>query len=114
MKNLIKKIIPEFVLSFYHFSLSFLAAFFYNFPSRKIKVIGITGTSGKTTTADLIAAILEKAGYKIAVLSSIKFKIKEKQKENDLKMTMPGRFKLQRFLKLVLFYQLLMVLFLIL
>ncbi len=99
MKEKIKKIIPKFLLSFYHLSLAFIAAVFYNFPSKKTKVIGITGTSGKTTTADLVVGILEEAGYRVALLSSIKFKIKNKEKENDLKMTMPGRFKLQQFLK---------------
>ncbi len=99
MKELIKKITPKFILSFYHLSLSFLASLFYGFPSRKIKVIGITGTSGKTTTTDLMNLVLEKAGHQTAVLSSIKFRIKGKEKENDLKMTMPGRFALQRFLK---------------
>ncbi len=99
MKRIIRKIIPESVLSFYHLSLAFLAASFYLFPSRKIKVVGVTGTNGKTTTVDLISSILKEAGYETAVLSSIKFKIKEEEKENDLKMTMPGRFKLQKFLR---------------
>lgn len=99
MKELIKKFIPEFLLSWYHFILAFLGAFFYQFPSKKIKVIGVTGTNGKTTVVELLTKILEEAGLKVAVLSSIKFKIREKEWSNKLKMTMPGRFKIQRFLR---------------
>jgi UDP-N-acetylmuramoyl-L-alanyl-D-glutamate--2,6-diaminopimelate ligase len=42
---------------------------------------------------------LEEAGFKVASLSSVRFKIGEKEKENTLKMTMPGRFKIHKFLK---------------
>ena len=99
MKNLIKKLIPPFLLSWYHFSLSLLGAIFYGFPSNKIKVIGITGTNGKTTVVNLTTEILEEAGFKVASLSSVRFKIGEEERINTLKMTMPGRFKIQKFLK---------------
>ena len=99
MKELIKKIIPPFLLNWYHLGLAFLGALLYRFPSKKIKVIGVTGTNGKTTVVGFIAKILEEAGHKTASLSSIKFKIADKEKPNTLKMTMPGRFKLQRFLR---------------
>jgi len=98
-KEIIKKLIPGFLLSFYHYLLAAIAALIFFFPSKRIKVIGVTGTSGKTTVVDLTVGILEEAGYKTACLSSIKFKIGNKEWENKLKMTMPGRFKLQRFLK---------------
>ncbi|MDP3991147.1 MAG: UDP-N-acetylmuramoyl-L-alanyl-D-glutamate--2,6-diaminopimelate ligase [Candidatus Nealsonbacteria bacterium] len=99
MKSLIKKFIPSFLLSFYHLFLAFLGAVIYGFPSKKIKVIGVTGTNGKTTVVDLTTHILEKAGYKVASLSSIKFKIAEKERKNVLKMTMPGRLQIQKFLR---------------
>ena len=98
-KNLIKKITPNFLLNWYHFALAFLGAFIYCFPSRKIKVIGVTGTNGKTTVVSLITKIFEEAGFKIASLSSINFKIGNKEWPNTLKMTMPGRLKIQRFLR---------------
>ena len=99
MKELIKKFIPSFLLNWYHFLLAFFGALLYRFPSKKLKVIGVTGTNGKTTVVNLSTRILEEAGYKVASLSSIKFKIDKKEWPNTLKMTMPGRFKLQRFLR---------------
>ena len=53
IKNLIKKFTPEFLISGYHLKLAFLGAFLYGFPSRKLSVVGITGTSGKSTVVDL-------------------------------------------------------------
>ncbi|MDD3919344.1 MAG: Mur ligase family protein, partial [Candidatus Pacebacteria bacterium] len=96
---MIKKYIPKFVFKIYHFLLAFLGSVFYAFPSKKIKVIGITGTNGKSTTAGICFKVLESGGYKVASLSSISFKIGEIEKVNELKMTMPGRFKIQKFLK---------------
>lgn len=94
-----RKYVPSFITSIYHFSLALIGAIFYNFPSRKIKVIGVTGTSGKSTTVKMIERILEDAGKKVASISSISFKIGTKEWENKLKMTMPGRMKIQRFLR---------------
>lgn len=97
--SFLRKIIPFPLISFYHFILAFLAAVIYRCPSRKIKVVGITGTNGKTTVAEMIFKILEEAGYKTAVMNSIEFKIGQKIEPNLLKMTMPGRFKVQKFLR---------------
>ena len=99
IKKFVKKIIPEFLVNWYHFVLSFVGAVIYRFPSRKIKVIGVTGTNGKTTVVNLTTKILEQTGYKVASISSIKFKIGDNERPNLLKMTMPGRLKLQRFLR---------------
>jgi len=96
---MIKKLIPSFIINFYHFFIAFLGNFLFGFPSKKIKVIGITGTNGKSTVVEMVSKILEEAGYKTAFISSIKFKIREREEKNLLKMTMPGRFRIQRFLK---------------
>lgn len=99
MKTLIKKIIPPFLLDWYHLTLAFLGAILYGFPAQKLKVIGVTGTNGKSTVVNLATKVLEEAGFKVASLSSIKFKIGPKEWQNSLKMTMPGRLKLQKFLR---------------
>ncbi len=83
----------------YHFLLSFVGALYYRFPSKEITIIGVTGTKGKSTTVELINAILEADGRRTAVAGTIRFKIGEKSERNMYKMTMPGRFFLQRFLR---------------
>ncbi|HJN62289.1 MAG TPA: UDP-N-acetylmuramoyl-L-alanyl-D-glutamate--2,6-diaminopimelate ligase [Candidatus Parcubacteria bacterium] len=99
IKESIKKLIPSFLLSTYHWFLALLGAVFYGFPSKELIVIGVTGTNGKSTVINLFTLILQEAGYKTASLSSIKLKIAEKEWPNTLKMTMPGRLKLQKFLR---------------
>ncbi len=99
LKKIIKKLVPSFLIGWYHFGLAFLSALLYRFPSRKLTVIGVTGTSGKTTTINLAHLVLEQTGQKVASASSIAFRIGDKEEENKLKMTMPGRFALQRFLR---------------
>lgn len=83
----------------YHWNLSLLGALWYGFPSRKLKVIAVTGTKGKSTTVFMIAKVLEAQSIAIAAIGSLGYKIKEREWPNMLKMTMPGRFKLQKFLR---------------
>jgi len=83
----------------YHFAFAFLSALWYRFPSRKLFIIGVTGTKGKTSVIELINVILEEAGYTTAFLSTLRFKIAEESYDNLLKMTMPGRFFIQKFLR---------------
>ena len=82
----------------YHFVLAFLAALFYGFPSRRLFVIGVTGTKGKTTVVELLHEILRGANQGVASLSSLRFKLGEVEIKNEKKMTMPGRFFVQQFL----------------
>ena len=98
----VKKLIPKSVFDFfapmYHTALAYAGAFLYGFPSHSMKVIGVTGTKGKSTTVFLISKLFEGAGEPVAAIGSLGFKIKDKEWPNNLKMTMPGRFKLQKFL----------------
>lgn len=97
---LIRKIIPTPIFNFfqpaYHTILSFLAALIYRFPSKRIKVIAVTGTKGKTSVTEIVNAILEEAAYKTALSNTIRFKIANDSRDNLYKMSMPGRFFVQR------------------
>jgi len=99
----IKKLLPTRLLQTlrpaYHFLLSLLAALIYRFPSRKIKVIAVTGTKGKTSTLELVSTILEEAGFKTALAGTLRFKIGDYSENNLFKMTMPGRLFIQGFLR---------------
>jgi UDP-N-acetylmuramoyl-L-alanyl-D-glutamate--2,6-diaminopimelate ligase len=55
-----------------------LAARFYNFPARKLKLAGVTGTNGKTTTTFLIKHICEKAGMRCGLLGTVRYEIGER------------------------------------
>jgi UDP-N-acetylmuramoyl-L-alanyl-D-glutamate--2,6-diaminopimelate ligase len=100
--NKIKTIIPVTLFralnGMYHRIIVLLAAIWYGFPSRKIKVIGITGTKGKSSTVEILNTILEESGYKTALSNTIRFKIGPFSSENLYKMSMPGRFFIQRFI----------------
>jgi len=82
----------------YHYLLAAFGAIIYGFPSRKVFVLGVTGTKGKSTVIELINAILEAAGKKTALVSSVRIKVAEDVIKNSTSMTMPGRFFLQKFL----------------
>ena len=94
-----KKLFPQQLLVVYHFILAWLAAVWYKFPSEKLIVIGVTGTTGKTTSVYLIAKALEQAGYKVGYTSTAMFKVADKEWLNDKKMTMAGRFFTQKILR---------------
>ena len=98
VKKIVKKLTPGFILSAYHLSLAYCAALRYWFPSASMVVIGVTGTKGKSSVVFMLAKILEEAGIKVAVSSSLMFKINENEWLNPYHMTMAGRFKLQQFL----------------
>nr|WP_315150972.1 UDP-N-acetylmuramoyl-L-alanyl-D-glutamate--2,6-diaminopimelate ligase [uncultured Flavobacterium sp.] len=53
-------------------ALAFMAANFYDNPSEKLKLVGITGTNGKTTIASLLFQLFKKAGFKVGLLSTVK------------------------------------------
>src|SRR3989344_2757002 len=98
MLRAIKKLIPKPLFQLYHYKLALLGAIVNRFPSRKLFVIGVTGTKGKSSTTEILNAILEEAGYKTALSNTIRFKIGDSSEPNMYKMSMPWRFFMQFFL----------------
>jgi len=96
MKELLKKILPESFILAYHYFLSVLAVFIYGFPSRKMVVIGVTGTKGKTSTANFIWACLNAGGKKTGIITTANIRIDEDESLNKHHMTMPGRLSIQK------------------
>ncbi len=98
IKTKIRSASPSFLISLYHFLWALTAAMVFFLPSRRITVIGVTGTKGKTSTTEFLNAIFEEAGYTTAVLNSIRIKTGSTEKRNLKRMSMPGRFGMQKFL----------------
>jgi UDP-N-acetylmuramoyl-L-alanyl-D-glutamate--2,6-diaminopimelate ligase len=98
-----EKIIPKelyrFFQPYYHLLLAVVGTAIYRRPSRHIYVIGITGTKGKSSTTEFVNSVLEADGKKTAILSTIRFKVGDTTRPNKYKMTMPGRFFTQKFLR---------------
>ncbi len=99
MKKLLKKIIPQWVLEIYHWKLALIGALVYGWPSRKLKVIGVTGTKGKSTVVILAGKVLAEGGQKIGWISSLTINDGKKEIMNPYHMTMPGRFFIQKTLR---------------
>ncbi|HJN91268.1 MAG TPA: UDP-N-acetylmuramoyl-L-alanyl-D-glutamate--2,6-diaminopimelate ligase [Dehalococcoidia bacterium] len=79
-------------------ALADLAAAFHDFPARKLTVIGITGTDGKTTTSYLTRSILEAAGHSAGLIGGVQFKVGDEWRWNTLTQTSPEADLIQRLL----------------
>src|SRR3990167_8020968 len=110
MFHSLKQLIPQALKNVFHLGEAILGNIIYGFPAysfrsmagwpaKKLVVIGVTGTNGKTTTTQFIARILEQAGKKVAVASTINFKIAGEEIVNRSKLTTLSRLKLQKFLR---------------
>lgn len=95
----LKKITPTFIRNARHFFYAWWGAIKYNHPSEEILVIGVTGTSGKSTTITLLRQLLEKSGHIVGSLSTIDFYVAGEKKLNDKKMTMLGKMEIQKYLR---------------
>lgn len=79
------------------YAMAFIAAAYFGHPADRLKVIGITGTKGKTTTTYLIKSILERAGYKVGLVGTIETIIGERHIPAN--NTTPESFLLQKYFK---------------
>ena len=99
LKSVLRKVVPYKFILLTHKVRAFLAAVVYRFPGKKLRVIGVAGTKGKTTTVNMIAKILEENGNKVAMLSTANFQIGDRKWLNDVKLTTTSPFYFQKFLK---------------
>lgn len=96
----LKKLVPQKVKNYLkHLPLALAANLYYRFPSRKLKIIGVTGTEGKTTTVNLIGHILEGAGLPVALVSTVFARIGDKKIDTGLHVTSPNSWTLQALLR---------------
>lgn len=100
MKELIKSFISQKTINnFYHLPKAVVANLLYGFPTRGLKVIGVTGTDGKTTTTNMIYQILKSAGKKVSMVSTVNAEVAGKSYETGFHVTSPDPFIIQRFAK---------------
>lgn len=95
----LRRLLPQPIVSGYHFFLALFGALVYGFPSRSITLIGVTGTKGKSSTTEYLNAIFEAHGTETALLNSIRIKVGRNSSPNTSRMSMPGRFFIQKFLR---------------
>jgi len=88
--------IPQFIVKNSRVALARLADYFYNHPSRKMTMIGITATNGKTTTTFMTNAILENEGFKTGLIGTVEIKIDDYSIPSVL--TTPESLDLQNYL----------------
>ncbi len=99
MKRLLSRFSPQTIKNIYHLMQAIFACVWFGFPAKRMTVIGVTGTNGKTTTAQMIARILERAGRRVALASTINFQIAERKWTNASKYTTLSSWRLQKFLR---------------
>jgi UDP-N-acetylmuramoyl-L-alanyl-D-glutamate--2,6-diaminopimelate ligase len=101
--RILKRIVPEPLVRLlrpsYHRFLAFGMALAYGFPAKKLVVLGVTGTKGKSTSAEMLFSLLRGAGHKTALLSTIRFAVEDHSEPNRFKMTLAGRGFAQAFMR---------------
>ena len=93
--------LPQVIVESTRHQIADLAAAFYDYPSKKVNLIGVTGTNGKTTVTHLIQRIVEDANHKCALIGTLGYKTSSKDTYHDAKHTTPQAPELQKTLELI-------------
>ncbi len=80
-------------------ALADLADAFYGHPTREVRVVGVTGTDGKTTTAHLVSAALEAMGHRTGIITTVDVKVGDRIWYNDTQQTTPQPVEIQRLVR---------------
>ena len=99
MKKTLKDRVPQRAKNWYHLIQAVIANVCFGFPSHTLKVIGVTGTNGKTTVTRLVSVVLEEAGYRVARASTIDFQVGDIHEVNSTKYTTMSAWAVQKFLR---------------
>lgn len=100
MLSKIRKFIPRHVINYSkHLPEAIIANMQFSFPGRKLRVIGVTGTDGKTTTVNMIYKILNDAGFRVSMISTINAVIRGKSYDTGFHVTSPKSSDIQKYLK---------------
>lgn len=82
-------------------ALTYLAAAFHDFPGKKLTVVGVTGTDGKTTTTSLLYEIMKAAGFKAGMVSTVNAVIGNEVLDTGFHVTTPDAHDVQRYLAMM-------------
>ncbi len=100
MIQLLRKLLTQKVINtFKHLPVAFFANLVNFWPSRKLKIIGVTGTDGKTSTSHILYNLLKDAGHETALISTISVKVGSEEVSTGLHVTSPSSWKLQKILR---------------
>lgn len=97
----LKKLVPHQLINGFHYTEAIAAGVAYRHPTKKMIVIGIVGSKGKTTLANLLWAALSGDGSTVGLIGTANIRIGQQEKLNPYHMTMPGRHKLQKTLAIM-------------
>jgi UDP-N-acetylmuramoyl-L-alanyl-D-glutamate--2,6-diaminopimelate ligase len=98
---MVAKLLPESFRVIYRIFISSIAEIRYGFPSRKVKLIGVTGTSGKSTTSSMIYHVLEENGFKVGLVSTVGAKAGRKNIDTGLHVTTPNPWQFKKILSVM-------------
>ena len=85
--------VPQVIVDSTRHHIADLAAAFYNYPSKNVKLIGVTGTNGKTTVTHLIQRIVEDAKHRCALIGTLGYKLSGKDSYHDAQLLRRRNFK---------------------